>query len=296
MSNSVLLILGAIIIFALLTRPEPFGSLLSLSEKGKLQSVALTAVMIPQGTIAMWAGAIGTDTRPALNKASVPEGWGLCDGSAYTYNGRTTTTPDLRGRFIRMYSDDADYQAAGFMTNARLADMNVPTAFQQYLGISRSTTSSGIFKLGMGSRGGTDHTVLSTIEIPAHTHTMAHTHDLSNHTHTMAHTHDFSHNHDISHTHTFNQKCAGSAQRGSSLSGDRYCNSNDNSQTTSGSSSATTNNQNTSTTGGATNSTTSGPSANTTGGASNSITSSVGSGEGHNNVPPFYVLAYIMKL
>lgn len=31
----------------------------------------------------------------------IPEGWGICNGSSYTYNGITTITPDLTNRFIK---------------------------------------------------------------------------------------------------------------------------------------------------------------------------------------------------
>jgi hypothetical protein len=31
----------------------------------------------------------------------VPYGWAVCDGGTYTFNGVESTTPDLRGRFIK---------------------------------------------------------------------------------------------------------------------------------------------------------------------------------------------------
>jgi hypothetical protein len=32
---------------------------------------------------------------------SIPEGWAICDGNTYTYNGISTTTPNLINKFIK---------------------------------------------------------------------------------------------------------------------------------------------------------------------------------------------------
>lgn len=39
----------------------------------------------------------------------IPEGWALCDGQEYTYNGVTSITPDLRNKFIRASVDAEHY-------------------------------------------------------------------------------------------------------------------------------------------------------------------------------------------
>lgn len=55
-----------------------------------------TNALVPSGAIMMWSGSI----------ASIPSGWGLCDGSS----GR----PDLRGKFIVGYNaSDGDYNSVG---------------------------------------------------------------------------------------------------------------------------------------------------------------------------------------
>jgi hypothetical protein len=32
---------------------------------------------------------------------NIPEGWAICDGKSYTFNGVTSITPNLLGRFIK---------------------------------------------------------------------------------------------------------------------------------------------------------------------------------------------------
>lgn len=219
----ILLILTVYMVYHLRNTKEPF-QVVTLSTQGNLVGTNLDDIL-PRGMITMWAGAIGTDNKVLFNRNNVPAGWGLCDGSSYTYNGRTTSTPDLRGRFIRMYSDNADYDGQWFNSLVRLSGMNVPADIATNLGLNRDDKRSGIFKLSMGQYGGTDQLELREVEMP-------------------------------SHSHSINVKCAGSAKRGSAATGDNYCNSNENNQSTSGS----------------------------------------GSGWSHNNVPPFYVLAYLMKL
>jgi microcystin-dependent protein len=43
-----------------------------------------------RGMIVMWAGIY----------ANIPDGWGLCDGTTYTFKGVSTASPDLRSRFV----------------------------------------------------------------------------------------------------------------------------------------------------------------------------------------------------
>lgn len=53
------------------------------------------------GMIIMWSGAI----------ANIPSGWGFCNGSTYTYRGRTTISPNLIDRFIVGANQDVSGQA-----------------------------------------------------------------------------------------------------------------------------------------------------------------------------------------
>jgi len=99
----------------------------------KLTSVAyaLQSGGIPRGVIWMWSG----------NKADIPAGWALCDGS--------NNTPDLRGKFIlgadatRSVNDGCD----------------------------------GQFKCNIGANGGEIAHALTISEMPSHTHIQdSHTH------------------------------------------------------------------------------------------------------------------------
>lgn len=47
---------------------------------------------------------------------NIPEGWAICDGNSYTFNGVTSTTPNLLGRFIKA-TDSVD--------NIQAVDVNV---------------------------------------------------------------------------------------------------------------------------------------------------------------------------
>jgi microcystin-dependent protein len=54
-----------------------FNNMMLADEKGNIKTL-----LFPAGIIVLWSGSL----------ASVPDGWGLCDG--------TNGTPDLRGRFV----------------------------------------------------------------------------------------------------------------------------------------------------------------------------------------------------
>lgn len=51
-----------------------------------------TNTMFVKGMIIMFSG------------SEIPEGWAICDGNSYVYNGVTTTTPNLTNRFIKAVS------------------------------------------------------------------------------------------------------------------------------------------------------------------------------------------------
>lgn len=138
---------------------------------------------VPPGTIACFANVtLGTGTyakNPKFWGESDPDPtWVLADGTSYTINGTTFSTPDLRNRFIY----------GGTVAQQGTTGGNSSVT-------SGSTTVSGTI----------DATTLNQNQIPSHTHTLtmnaiaAHTHNISSsgpHTHdatyfssTGAHTH-----------------------------------------------------------------------------------------------------------
>jgi microcystin-dependent protein len=153
--------------------------------------------IVPKGGIIMWSG------------ISVPVGWGLCNGSSYTFNGVMTTTPDLRDRFI--------------------------------VGAGSGYT--------VGDQGGANNVTLTASQIPSHTHAFSGTTSTAG-----AHTHDYQVATYSSRGDDNNYQLAiGNVTAQTSLAGNH-------SHTFSG------------------------------------ITSPAGSGGSHENRPPYYALAFIMKL
>ena len=215
------------------------------------------ATGVPAGIITIWSG----------STASVPSGWALCDGA----NG----TPDLRDRFI----------------------VGAGSAY------------------AVGATGGSNTVTLDETQIPGHTHfvsgntdnTGAHTHNVSGNTSNAgAHSHTGSTSNNGSHTHGLTAITFG--YNGNSTSGTYIIgrtglyalNSNvsrSNSNLGARSSGSHSHNFSTSNTG-AHSHTLSGT-ADSDGAHSHSISitsDSTGGGNSHENRPPYYALAYIMKL
>jgi microcystin-dependent protein len=119
---------------------EPgFNNIFLSTNSGEIQNAAF-----PSGMIVIWAG----------TKQNVPIGWALCDG--------TKNTPDLRGQFIRMYSDD---------TSTVNSDINV-VYDNRYAGVSITEKNKKIHQHSINDQGGTDNRILTTDELPSHDHTI----------------------------------------------------------------------------------------------------------------------------
>jgi microcystin-dependent protein len=109
--------------------------------------------IIPKGVIVAWNG---KDT---------PTGWALCNGE----NG----TPDLRGRFIRMWNDvgfKQDHGWHGGATNSTVRIQGVQPQDSLRSG-SRGLNHGYIMKHHFNDMGGTDVYNLQVVEMPAHNHT-----------------------------------------------------------------------------------------------------------------------------
>lgn len=131
------------------------------------------------GMIMMWSGTIAT----------IPTGWGLCDGSSQTYNNRTTQKPDLRNKFIVGASTDVSGESRTGITGTNTKTggnishiHNIPAS---RIGLTSSlskdvavTISSGVGVdvelsniTASAKNGSVNPHTLTLSQIPAHNHT-----------------------------------------------------------------------------------------------------------------------------
>jgi len=113
------------------------------------------------------ANCLPPGTIVAYNGMTAPPGWAICDGS--------NNTPDLRGRFIRMW-----YQRTGTSVWGDMIDVHMPNAANDGAGSSEKIKSSALgdnssYKTAMmnhwfGDRGGSDWRGLNVNEMPRHSH------------------------------------------------------------------------------------------------------------------------------
>jgi hypothetical protein len=154
------------------TTAEAIANVASLYNTGnfKVTNLEVTSDLtggknyLPIGSIIAWYNKDGDVTK-------IPKGWSLCNGE----NG----TPDLRGRFIRMFSNtvpnsaEAD-KAWGVGAGERwfYDNNNAPNYYSTLIGASRIEPRAMIGKFKMNEKGGTDLHNLDIKEMPSHTHTV----------------------------------------------------------------------------------------------------------------------------
>jgi hypothetical protein len=113
----------------------------------------------------------------AFNAETAPSGWALCDGGTYKApNGDSVTTPDLRGRFIRMSYTTTQNIAWGDNLPINLARSSFTGEDDTLL---NTYSRDDILKLGnvskmlqhkFGDYGGTDYRIQGIEELAQHTH------------------------------------------------------------------------------------------------------------------------------
>jgi microcystin-dependent protein len=255
----------------------------TLDTYGHVTGLASTTIVgVPSGVITLWSG----------STASIPSGWVICDG--------TNNTPDLRDRFVVGAGSSYAVDATGGSSSVTLSTAQMP-----------SHTHTG-----------PSH----THSVPSHTHTgPSHTHSVPSHTHTgPSHSHTFSgttstasltgtvigvDNNSTNYrlrwgtaNGVFSASGAYSQAINSSPLGNGYYLSQLNfnashAHTYSGTTSAS-GTGNTGAWSGTTGSAGTGATgawSGTTGSSGTGATGSAGSGNSHENRPPYYALAYIMK-
>lgn len=123
---------------------------------------------IPSGFITMWYPKDGKKNAYSYTeiKSEIPEGWLLCDGEG-------GKTPDLRGRFVRMYSNNMqenDSYTLSEMNGLKTFDRDVNSNLSDSVSYEYQNNNSVIVEMKTGTEGGTDHKKLDIAEMPNHGH------------------------------------------------------------------------------------------------------------------------------
>ena len=117
--------------------------------------------LLPIGTIIMY------------NSLRAPQYWAICDGSVVD----GFQTPDLRGKFLRMWNDNIN-NLSGNNTSYEVLTTYIKN--NTWTGKNNINDNSFIFKHKLGNTGGSDLISLTANEIPPHTHNcsdFSHTHN-----------------------------------------------------------------------------------------------------------------------
>jgi len=142
-------------------------NLADISQKLQSKGVTLPGVLNIEGDLTVEGkfNYLPTGSIIAFNGITAPKGWTVCDG--------TKGTPDLRGRFIRMWNDTGFKQtnawhggATQYTVKCKRSSNNKDTLS----GNKRGSDKGYIFKHSFGDMAGTDVTILDKKEMPSHNH------------------------------------------------------------------------------------------------------------------------------
>jgi microcystin-dependent protein len=149
---------------------QSIRNLAEISEKLQKGTLSIPGNLSVEGTMSVEGkfNYLPTGSIIAFNGIIAPKGWTVCDG--------TNGTPDLRGRFIRMWNDTGFKQtdtwhggATRYTVKCKRTSKNKDTLS----GKQRGSDQGYIFKHYFGDMAGTDVTLLSTAEMPAHNHSLS---------------------------------------------------------------------------------------------------------------------------
>ena len=152
---------------------QSIRNLADISKKLQDKGVTLPSDLTVEGKF----NYLPTGSIIAFNGITAPKGWVVCDG--------TQGTPDLRGRFIRMWNDTGFKQTStefGGSTKYTVKCKRSSDATKTLSAGKRTSSDAFIFKHSFGDIAGTDYTTLSTSEIPKHNHGEAEEHTHINNT------------------------------------------------------------------------------------------------------------------
>ena len=143
---------------------QAIRNLADVSKKLQEKGVTLPGNLTVEGKF----NYLPTGSIIAFNGITAPKGWAVCDG--------TKGTPDLRGRFIRMWNDTGFKQTDawhGGATQYTVKCKRISNNKETLSGNKRGSDKGYIFKHSFGDMAGTDVTILDKKEMPAHNHTMS---------------------------------------------------------------------------------------------------------------------------
>jgi len=150
--REIIYLLIVIVLAVIILRGGMMRENLNIAPGGNL-TIGGVNQLIPRRTIIAYYPENGVMGEP-------PSGWAICDGQ--------NNTPDLRGRFLRMYSDGlGTFNSWGGL---EVSGKTTVDYARELAGRNRANSNSWILKHRIGDRAGTDASELNVDELPPHNH------------------------------------------------------------------------------------------------------------------------------